>query len=199
MSGPQLVLVLRYRKAVTYGFHVLLGALEQHETATRYEVRFGDTPESTAEHIRAALATGAKVLVLWSFYSPDAAALAEELGRIRELADGSSVLHIAGGVHATAEPVQTLDAGWDIAAVGEGEMTLLKLVDAVGDPTSVTGLAYRDAVGGIVKTGRPERRPLDDFRGFSLKWDRFNALEITRGCIFSCRFKRQLLPVEAPI
>jgi hypothetical protein len=30
-----LVLILRYRKAVTYGFHALLGALETHETATR--------------------------------------------------------------------------------------------------------------------------------------------------------------------
>ncbi|MEV4706243.1 TIGR04013 family B12-binding domain/radical SAM domain-containing protein [Actinoplanes sp. NPDC049316] len=188
MSGPDLVLVLRYRKAVTYGFHVLLGALEQHETTTRYEVRFGDTPESTAEHIQNALTTGAKVLVLWSFYSPDAAALAEELARIRELADGPCVLHIAGGVHATAEPMQTLDAGWDIAAVGEGETTLLKLVDAVGEPAGITGLAYRDDAGDIIKTGRPERRPLDDFRGFSLRWDRFNALEITRGCVFSCRF-----------
>ncbi|GAA3338405.1 TIGR04013 family B12-binding domain/radical SAM domain-containing protein [Amorphoplanes nipponensis] len=180
--------MLRYRKAVTYGFHVLLGALEQHGTTTRYEVRFGETPASTAEHIRAALATGAKVLVLWSFYSPDAAALAEELALVRRLADGPSVLHIAGGVHATAEPVQTLDAGWDIAAVGEGETTLLKLVDAVGAPTGITGLVYRDAAGDIIKTGRPERRPLDDFRGFSLRWDRFNALEITRGCVFSCRF-----------
>jgi hypothetical protein len=70
MGGPDLVLVLRYRKAVTYGFHVLLGALEEHETATRFEVRFGDTEQSTAEHIRAAQAEGARVLVLWSFYSP---------------------------------------------------------------------------------------------------------------------------------
>ena len=49
MGGPELVLVLRYRKAVTYGFHVLLGALGQHETATRYEVRFGDTDEAYAQ------------------------------------------------------------------------------------------------------------------------------------------------------
>ncbi|MEV6350250.1 hypothetical protein [Actinoplanes sp. NPDC051851] len=39
MNGPDLVLVLRYRKAATYGFHALLGALGEHETATRYEVR----------------------------------------------------------------------------------------------------------------------------------------------------------------
>ncbi|MFC4069562.1 hypothetical protein [Actinoplanes subglobosus] len=41
------------------------------------------------------------------------------------LADGPDVTHLAGGAHATAEPVQTLDAGWDMAAIGEGESTLL--------------------------------------------------------------------------
>ena len=49
------------------------------------------------------------MLVLWSFYSPDAAALAAELARIRMMADGADVLHVAGGVHATAEPMQTLE------------------------------------------------------------------------------------------
>ena len=186
--SPELVLVLRYRKAVTYGFHVLLGALGEHETATRFEVRFGDTAESTAEHIRAARAEGARVLVLWSFYSPDAAALAAELAQIRRMADGPGVLHVAGGVHATAEPVQTLDAGWDVAAVGEGESTLLSLVDAKGDPAGITGLTYRDKSGQIVRSGKAKQRPLDDFPGFALKWGKFNALEITRGCIYACRF-----------
>ncbi|OZV74297.1 B12-binding domain/radical SAM domain-containing protein [Micromonospora echinospora] len=189
MDAPALVLVLRYRKAVTYGFHVLLGALEEHRTSTPYEVRFGETPEATATHVRTALDGGAqRVLVLWSFYSPDAEAMAGELALIRGLVDAPNVAHVAGGVHATAEPVQTLDAGWDVAAVGEGETTLLRLVDAAGDPTGIPGLAYRDATGAIVRTRRPERRPLDEFRGFSLRWHRFNALEITRGCVFSCRF-----------
>jgi hypothetical protein len=64
MSGPELVLVLRYRKAVTYGFHALLGALGQHETATRYEVRFGESVEETARHVREA--GDVRTLVLWS-------------------------------------------------------------------------------------------------------------------------------------
>ncbi|MER7003369.1 TIGR04013 family B12-binding domain/radical SAM domain-containing protein [Dactylosporangium sp. NPDC000555] len=186
MSGPELVLVLRYRKAVTYGFHVLLGALEEHETATRYEVRFGDTPESTAEHVQAAHASGAKVLVLWSFYSPDAAALAEELAAIKRTAPGA--VHVAGGVHATAEPVQTLDAGWDIAAVGEGESTLLALVDNGGDPAGVTGLVYRDGSGNVVRTGKAHREPLGRYRAFPLTYKRMNPIEITRGCVYACRF-----------
>ncbi|BEL07878.1 hypothetical protein Q0Z83_060690 [Actinoplanes sichuanensis] len=177
--------MLRYRKAVTYGFHALLGALGQHETATRYEVRFGESVEETARHIREA--AGVRTLVLWSFYSPDAAALAEELKQIRQLADPPGVIHLAGGVHATAEPVQTLDAGWDMAAIGEGESTLLSLVDAKGDPTGITGLAYRDATGNLIRTGKAKQRDLNDFPGFALKWDKFNALEITRGCIYACR------------
>jgi radical SAM superfamily enzyme YgiQ (UPF0313 family) len=122
-----LVLILRYRKAVTYGFHALLGALETHETATRYQVQFAESAPATIQAIRAASAT---TLVLWSFYSPDAAALAEELAVIKAAAPGA--IHVAGGVHATAEPVQTLDAGWDVAAIGEGESILIKLVDACG-------------------------------------------------------------------
>lgn len=181
-----LVLVLRYRKAVTNGIHVLLGALETHAAAVTYRVSFAPTAEATVEAIRDGLARGSRVLVLWSFYSPDAASLAEELAGIRAAAPGA--LHVAGGVHATAEPAQTLDAGWDVAAVGEGESTLLRLVDAGGDPTGVPGLAYRDASGALVRTGRPQRLPLDTFRAFSLRWNRFNALEITRGCAFSCRF-----------
>jgi radical SAM superfamily enzyme YgiQ (UPF0313 family) len=183
-----LVLVLRYRKAVTYGFHALLGALETHETATSYEVVFAETVQATIEAIRAA---SAKTLVLWSFYSPDFATLSEEVQAIKAAAPGA--IHIAGGVHATAEPVQTLDAGWDVAALGEGETTLLKLVDAGGDPTGVTGLAYRNADGNLVKTGRVEQKPLDEFRAFSLRWNKFSALEITRGCAYACQYKRGLL------
>ncbi len=187
-----LVLILRYRKAVSYGFHALLGALETHETATRYEVQFAESAPATIQAIQAA---PAKTLVLWSFYSPDFATLSEELAAIKAAAPGA--IHVAGGVHATAEPVQTLDAGWDVAAIGEGETTLLKLVDAGGRHQDVPGLAYRDDTGQVVKTGNPQRLPLDTYRAFSLRWNRFSALEISRGCVFACQYKRELLPPES--
>jgi hypothetical protein len=55
-SVSDLVLILRYREAVTYGFHALLGALETHETATRYEVQFAESLPATIDAIRAASA-----------------------------------------------------------------------------------------------------------------------------------------------
>jgi len=175
-----LVIVLRYRKAVTYGRHMLLAALEEHATATRYEVHFGTDPATTIEHIREAGRTAARTLVLWSFYSPYAA----ELAAIKQAAPGA--VHVAGGVHATAEPVQTLDAGWDVAAVGEGEATLLALVDSGGDPAGVPGLVYREPDGTVRRTGRAGREPLGRYRAFPLTYGRYNPIEITRGCVYAC-------------
>ncbi|MFC5001734.1 TIGR04013 family B12-binding domain/radical SAM domain-containing protein [Dactylosporangium cerinum] len=183
MSGPDLVLILRYRKAVTYGFHTLLAALEEHVTGTRYEVVFAESAQATIEAITT---RRGRKLVLWSFYSPDAAALAEELATIKEQAPGA--VHVAGGVHATAEPVQTLDAGWDVAAVGEGERTFLDLVDSGGDPAGITGLVHRDEHGKLTRTGKAHKEPLGTYRAFPLTYKRMNPIEITRGCIYACRF-----------
>jgi radical SAM superfamily enzyme YgiQ (UPF0313 family) len=74
------------------------------------------------------------------------------------------VLHVADGVHATAEPQHVLDYGWDLAAIGEGEATILALVPALRDGaelTGVPGLAVRDdgwrCAGAAAAAGR---RPL---------------------------------------
>ncbi|SHN42546.1 TIGR04013 family B12-binding domain/radical SAM domain-containing protein [Cryptosporangium aurantiacum] len=183
--------VLRYRKAVTYGHHALLGALEAEPPETPFTVAFATSPEATAEAITEGLRSADRVLVLWSFYSPDAAALAVELATIRTLADDERVLHVAGGVHATAEPQQVLDAGWDVAAIGEGETTVIRLVDAVGTGaplTGVRGLAVRDADGVALRTGPAVTRELDAFGSFSLRYHKFGPIELTRGCIYACKF-----------
>jgi B12-binding domain/radical SAM domain protein len=185
VGAVDLAVVLRYRKAATYGHHTLLAALEEHRTDTSYEVSFAVDADECADQITRGLGRAARVLVLWSFYSPDAAALAAELALVKARAPGA--VHVAGGVHATAEPVRTLDAGWDVAAVGEGEATLLALVDAAGEPAGIPGLVYRDG-DQVVRTGKAVRHPLDTYRAFPLTYHRYNPLEITRGCVYACRF-----------
>lgn len=178
--------VVRYRKAVTYGVHALLGALES--AGVECELRFGTTPEETAEQITTA--ESARILVLWSFYSPDAEAMAAELATVRALS-GRDATHIAGGVHATAEPQQVLDAGWDLAAIGEGESTIVSLVTALGqgDPlTEVPGLAVKDHDGVALHTRSAPQLPLDAFPSFPDKRRNFGPIEITRGCRYTCRF-----------
>jgi hypothetical protein len=49
-----LVLVLRYRKAVTYGFHVLLVGLKTHAAAVTYQVRHWKRQRDHAARLAAA-------------------------------------------------------------------------------------------------------------------------------------------------
>jgi hypothetical protein len=105
-STVDVLLVLRYRKAVTYGHHVLLAALEEHATATRYRVAFGTDVPTTVDAIRQGLADSDRVLVLWSFFSPDAVALALELAQIRSCVDDPRVRHVAAGCTPPPSPSQ---------------------------------------------------------------------------------------------
>ena len=111
-------------------------------------------------------------LVLWSFYSPDAGAMAAELAAVRAAAPGpagSLVLHVAGGVHATAEPQHVLDYGWDLAAIAEGEATTLALVPALRDGAELTGapgLAVRDDDGVALRTPQAPQLPLGAFPSY---------------------------------
>jgi B12-binding domain/radical SAM domain protein len=95
-------------------------------------------------------------------------------------------------VHATAEPLATLRAGFDLAAIGEGEHTaraLLRAVERGDDPRGLRGTAHLDERGRLVSHGPGDRAdPLDDFPAFNAAHKKWNALEITRGCVYACSF-----------
>jgi anaerobic magnesium-protoporphyrin IX monomethyl ester cyclase len=122
--------------------------------------------------------------------------------------DGS-VLVMLGGAHASALPVETLQNNpeIDIVVRGEGEETILKLIEAIeenrGDLGSVLGITYRTEVG--VKSN-PSRPPLSDldaspFPAFHLlpcskyrlhppfgRGSPVMPIITSRGCPYSCIF-----------
>ncbi|HVY46687.1 MAG TPA: TIGR04013 family B12-binding domain/radical SAM domain-containing protein, partial [Minicystis sp.] len=135
----------------------------------------------------------ARAVVGWSFYSTDFPRAAAELARARALAGEAdrAALHVAGGVHATAEPLDVLRAGFDLAAIGEGETTIVTLFETLarrGDPRALRGLAHLDAAGRLVSHGPGARRELDAFPAFNVRHGKWNPIEITRGCVFACAF-----------
>jgi B12-binding domain/radical SAM domain protein len=159
------------------GLNVVTAAIGE-----RADVRFAKDPPSMAAELRALADRGAKVVGAWSFYSPDFAAAAKDLAAVKALTADLDVLHVAGGVHATAEPRATLAAGFDLVATGEGERTAVLLVETLargGDPS---------ALNGIFPHGPGERIALDDFPAFNAAHAKWNAIEITRGCVYACSF-----------
>lgn len=135
-----------------------------------------------------------------------------ELAReIRSAAPGTRV--VAGGPYSSSAPeIVTEDRSIDVAVIGEGEATIVELLDAFekGDPDlrGIEGLAYRDGDGFHLT---PPRRPLKNLDGVVPAWDlldppgyftrvgrnsqnrisrdhRVVQLFTSRGCPFSCTF-----------
>jgi anaerobic magnesium-protoporphyrin IX monomethyl ester cyclase len=82
---------------------------------------------------------------------------------IGSLGDESGLCVVAGGPHATAEPAEVLEHGFDVVVLGEGEKTLVDLVRVLrsgGNLSDVAGLAWSDGAGSL-QTSPPRALPKD--------------------------------------
>ena len=132
---------------------------------------------------------------------------AEAIARLAKEVCGRHVLTVAGGVHPTALPEGTLEdcPSVDVVAVGEGERTMVELLEK-GLSKDVTGLAMRED-GACVRT-RPREVAQDldalgppayelfDMKHYTaadrwmIRWLKLSATNIrtSRGCTAACRF-----------
>ncbi|MDX2092894.1 MAG: TIGR04013 family B12-binding domain/radical SAM domain-containing protein [Kofleriaceae bacterium] len=165
--------------------NVVTAALDTDPRTRDVELVFARGREELCAAIASARGTA---IVAWSFYSVDAVRAAEELAWLR--GNAGLALHVAGGVHATAETAATLVAGFDVVIAGEGEAAFVELVanvDAGRDPRGGPGTAWIEA--GSLRMGpAAARHPLDAFPACNLRHGRWNPLEITRGCVYACSF-----------
>lgn len=186
--GPLSVVAMHARSGVV-ALNVVTAALGTDAEMRHVPITFA----RTRAEMRAAL-DGARgpVLALWSCYSPDFDATAADLAWVKGGTPRESVVHAIGGVHATAEPLACLRAGFDVVAIGEGEHTITALARAVsrGEPTrDLRGTAHLDEAGRLVSHGPGQRPdPLDTFPSCNLLQRKWNALEVTRGCVYACTF-----------
>lgn len=74
-----------------------------------------------------------------------------------------------GGIHATVDPVVCAqETAFDYVVVGEAELTVVELVDAImaraDDVSAIRGLVYRDAAGAVTSSGARALMPdLDEY------------------------------------
>jgi B12-binding domain/radical SAM domain protein len=183
-------LVLNFHKLARVALKVIIGALESDACTRAIPVEFVDHRASLTDAIERELKRSQAVVVAWSFYSPQFAGVARDLARIKRQLPDPRVIHLAGGVHATTEPEQTLRAGFDFAAVGEGEHVIIDFMDRLQrgeDVRTAPGIASIDSER-VVRNGRGALVDLNAFPPFAVDHRKFGPIEVTRGCIYGCKF-----------
>lgn len=173
-----------------YGLNVLAGALGDLEAKKVCSLFFSRNICQTDNLIKSLMPNFGIILVCWSFMSTEFQERKAEVEFLRQRFAGYPIKHIAGGPHPAASPKETLQQGWDIVATGEGEEIIRMLIKAfLGSINfeSISGIAWKE--GQVVKiNGKAPLVNLDLFPPFCEKHKRFNPIEITRGCIYACKF-----------
>ncbi len=193
MSGAEhkVALVLSYQYPGKYAFTVLAGAIEAGSGVGGRAHPLPSGSRDAAGHAAPVrgrgLHGGGGVVVL--------------LGELRRGGGGAGLgaraaRRAAGALHRGRRARHGGDgadaaAGFELVAVGEGESLLRELLHRLKrgeDPKGTRGLARLEE-GRVVQNGRGEGVvDLDAFPPFAAGHEKFGAIEITRGCIYACRF-----------
>lgn len=190
MPGHPVSFVLNYQQTGKYALNVIAGSVMTRQHLREIPIYFSKNQEELLSNITKAKQESSQVLVGWSFYSPQFLEISNDLQHIKQQLNDTHVIHLAGGVHATAEPRQTLAAGFDLVAVGEGEQIICDLLSAYinnQEIYGVRGVAYLDN-GKLIKNGKGETIDLNDYPPCASRFRKFGPIEITRGCVYACKF-----------
>lgn len=183
-------LVLYYNKQNKYSFNALVGAIETEEYFDDLKIYFIKHENELITELQNIIKRHKKIVVGISFSTTQ---LWDIYRIIKKLGEkySSKPLYIAGGPHPTGDPRGTLRMGFDIVVRGEGEETLIELLQKIDnneDYTTVKGIAFIDDGGEYHYTGRRPPINLDKYPPFAVKHNKFGPIEISRGCPFVCYF-----------
>ncbi|MCX8109091.1 MAG: TIGR04013 family B12-binding domain/radical SAM domain-containing protein [Verrucomicrobiae bacterium] len=183
-------LVLYYTKANRYSFNALVGAIEAREQFDTLKIYFFEGESQLLSGLHSVLDAHEKVVVGFSICTPQL----WEISRTVKLLPAEyrdRLVLVAGGPHPTGDPLGVLRIGFDVVVRGEGEETLLELLERIGrneDWRAVKGIAFLDGTGRCMFTGQRAWVDLDNYPPFAVKHSRVGHIEITRGCPFGCGF-----------
>jgi len=183
-------LVFYYTHINKFSFNALLGALEIDPSFDNLPLYLIETEKELFDKAENIINKHNKIIFCFSFFTvqaPEIQAILQKLKAYRS----DKFTFIAGGPHATGLPEETLNLGFDIAVIGEGEETLpvlLKALEQNKDYADIKGLSYKDASGTYCNSGKAHIIDLNKYPAQAEKNKIFGSIEITRGCPFFCKF-----------
>lgn len=188
VAGMENCFILFFSRDNRYSANILLAGVEQRVKDYSFYLIQWDSSESPT---RDAINIGRRcrrVVVGFTFMTPQILTVKNLVELLRKHL--SSAIFVAGGPHATGDPLGTLTKlGFDLAVVGEGEETLAELLTAISSDGEfrVCGTASIEGEKLVVRK-RAKCVNLNMYAPFPYWRGRFNPIEIMRGCASACHF-----------
>jgi B12-binding domain/radical SAM domain protein len=182
--------LIYYHRLNFYSLNAIAGALEVDEIFESLDFYFLSTRAKLIDSLKDLFESYSRIFIAISFTTIQLFEIRELVKLLRHKFQ-EDLFIIAGGSHPTGDPLGTLKMGIDIVVVGEGEETIIELMNKLiseKNISAVKGIAYYNEEGQYIYTGRRITIDLNKFPPFPIKNTRFGAIEITRGCPYVCYF-----------
>lgn len=182
--------VVYYHKHNFYGLNAIIASLETDEIFESIDFYFPRSKDNLIETLENKVKIYDKIVVGISFYTTQLFEIHKLVQILKSKFDKKGLI-IAGGSHPTGDPFGTLKMGFDIVVVGEGEETIIELMQKIIANENygvVKGIAYINDNNEYHNAGKRDLINLDKYPPFPIKNTKFGAIEITRGCPYVCYF-----------
>jgi len=184
----QIALIVCLSSKNWYSFAPLLACLENTNLLQKYEIFLLEKRSNSA--IEKLLTQFETLVFAYSFLTPDIPLIFAEIKRIKENFPSKHLFFLAGGPHASGNPKQTLDIGFNLTIKGEGERIFPLLLDRLWkeeDYSDLEGICFL-VDGEIHITESSQFIDLDAVPTCSKRFELHPPIEITRGCPFGCKY-----------
>ncbi len=176
-----------------YSINALLSALEKENLIEEIPIYFFKDESALLKGIEELLEKFKKIILAFSFFTTQLWDIKENIKTIQKIFSSrrENLILIAGGPHPTGDIKGVLNWGFDFVFTGEAEKSFPEFIKALkfhGNFSQIKGLAYLNENKELIYTGKSEKIDLNFYPPFSLKLNRINPIEITRGCSFGCYF-----------
>ncbi len=186
----KIAFVVYYNKINKYSFNALISALDNEKELDDIIVYFISTKEELLKELVYITETYDEIILGVSFFTTQLWEISRLIKTIRKNF-GNKILCIAGGPHPSGDPKGTLKMGFNVVFTGESEETLIEFLKKIKNKENyhnIKGLAYISKNNKYHYTGKRNLIDLDKFPPFPVKYNKFGAIEITRGCPYLCSF-----------
>jgi len=186
----KIAFLIYYHKHNFYSLNAIAGALEIDKIFESIDFYFLSSQNELLETLKDIVKSYNKIIVAISFFTTQLFKIRELVDKLRHRFQEKCIL-IAGGSHPTGDPFGALKIGFDVVVIGEGEETIIELMNRLIINEKISdlgGIAYKNEYNECISTGKRALIDLNKYPPFPIKNTRFGAIEITRGCPFVCYF-----------